>query len=75
MSTRPSATHPHILLQADRNYKRKHLFLQKKKRFSAGLPYGGFSSVAGRGNLTKEAPAKVTTRIFNDVTENLLISM
>ena len=55
--------------------RRKDLFLQERKHSGAGLPFGGFSSVAGRGNLTKEAPAKVTTLSFNIDARNLLVSV
>jgi len=54
------------------SYVRKDLFLPKRSIPLLVLPYRGFSSVAGRGNLTKEVPAKVTTRALNNEAQNLL---
>jgi len=61
----------HLTRQAE-SYVRKDLFLPKRSIPLLVLPYRGFSSVAGRGNLTKEAPAKVTTRALNNEAQNLL---
>jgi len=56
-------------------YERKAFLTQETNLFSLVLPYAWFSSVAGRGNLTKEAPARVTTCAFNDIAQNLQILM
>jgi len=47
----------------------------RNKPLLAGLPCDWFSSVAGRGNLTKEAPAKVASLALNHFAENPPIHM
>jgi len=61
-------THPHVFSQRIGTMQKKRLILSKKKHSGAGLPCSGFSSVAGRGNLSKEAPAKVTNSIVSLIT-------